>query len=267
VSLISSADATTLTRCCPMTQCFQCDKQFEPDGTSGDLCFECASKVRSELGLTFQLRQTWGRWRTHPTRFPLVTLFLISVMVGIYLFTVRGPIATDALESMLEMDTWKILHGQVWRLVTASFLHLRLDHLIGNVVCLLVVGPLAEALFGHLSLLILWLATGTAGSVAQLLGHAHPVTGYGASTAAYGLLGALLIAYLFRQVPLSKRSRFTRASFLAAFTMINLFGEWFLLRRLTPAHVGGLVSGLLLALVVPLRAARMSPVPSHSPQG
>lgn len=246
-----------------MASCFECAQQFQPDGTSGDLCPDCALKARSELGLPFQLRQLWSRWRTQPTRFPVVTLFLIGIMIAVYSLTSRGPAERDTIESMLAMDTWKVLHGEVWRLVTASFLHFRLEHLIGNLVCLCVVGPLAEALFGHLKLLLLWLATGTMGSVVQLLPHHHhPIIGYGASASASGLLGVLLIVYLIGQVPLSKKSRLVRVFLIVALTTVDFGGEWFLMRRPNSAHIGGLIAGLLLALVVPLRSAKAAESPT-----
>lgn len=241
-----------------MTQCFECDRQLKPDGSSGDLCPDCASKIRSELTLSFQLRRAWDRWHTWSPRFPVVTPMMIAIIATIYWFATQDSVSRDTFEAMLSMQTTQVLHGQVWRLVTASFLHLRPQHLIGSLIPLCVLGSLAEKLFGPSRFLLLWLATGTAGSIAELLGYRRAVFSYGSSTVEYGLLGVLLTVYLFKQKPASK-VHIALIGLLAAYTGAGFFVDWFFFHRIIPGHVGGLATGLMLAWIVPLKSVSKLP--------
>jgi membrane associated rhomboid family serine protease len=179
----------------------------------------------------------------------VVSPLLIGIMVAIYWFVAGDSASRDTLA----MQTDKVFHGQVWRLVTASFLHLRLQHLVGNVIPLCILSSLGEKLFGPSRLLFLWLATGTAGSITELLGFRRPVFSYGASTVEYGLLGVLLTVYLFKRRPVSKIGA-ALVALLVTYTTAGFLVDWFIFHRVILGHIGGLVSGLLLAWIVPLKA-------------
>ena len=57
-----------------------------------------------------------------------------------------------------------LLNGEWWRLLTACFVHIGALHLIGNMFALAMMGPLAELLWGRGRLLLIYLASGLAGS-------------------------------------------------------------------------------------------------------
>lgn len=238
-----------------VTQCFECGKEFAPDGISGDLCPQCASNARAELTLSFEFTQIWNRCRKWSPAFPVITPLMMAIMVAIYWYVARDPARRNDLEAMLAMETPKVLHDQVWRLVTSNFLHIRLQHLEGNLISLSVLGSLTEMLFGPSRLLLIWLATGTAGSIAELLGYNRAVISYGASTVEYGLLGVLLSVYLFRQVGSSK-TRIAMVVSLVTWTLAGLLGDALLRHKVIPGHIGGLIAGLLLPVVVSLKSER-----------
>jgi rhomboid protease GluP len=179
---------------------------------------------------------------------------MITIIATVYWIAAHDPASRDSLEAMLSMQREQVLHGQVWRLVTASFLHHRLPHLVGNLMALCVLGPLAERLFRPSDFLLPWLATGTAGSIAELVGYRRPVISYGSSTVEYGLLGVLLTVYLFKQKPVSK-VRIALIGLLAAYTGAGFIVDWFIFHRVIPGHIGGLAAGLMLAWIVPLKSA------------
>ncbi|HSS03216.1 MAG TPA: rhomboid family intramembrane serine protease [Kofleriaceae bacterium] len=82
--------------------------------------------------------------------------------------------------------------GEWWRLISCLFLHCGTVHLVVNAVVLMIVGWLAEELFGSVRVVALFAVAGIAGAVASYL--ATPGgTSVGASGAIFGLLGAVFL--------------------------------------------------------------------------
>ena len=237
-----------------MAECLQCGKQLGGDKPSGDFCFECASKIRFEMSLGSQVKRVWIQLRRQLTPLPLATFLLIAVNVIVY-----GVIASQtttgrggALHSMLEMNGRRVIHGEWWRLLTSAFLQVEFPHLISNVLVLLPLGWMAERLFGRLGLTVVWLAAGTAGSVAELLVRGPRIISLGSSGALFGLMGALLGVHLLGRPTISRRSRYSWLATLAIVIALNFLGEWVILGGLNPMHCGGLIMGLALGFILPI---------------
>jgi rhomboid protease GluP len=235
-------------------QCAGCGRQIDADTLSGDFCSECAAKLRSELALSFQFNQIWIQIRERAARLPIATLFLVSINVAVYCLvaTNSASMPGPALSLVLEMRGAGAIQGQWWRLFTSTFLHLWLVHLVSNVVFLLFFGSMVESLFGHLRLLLLWMACGIGGSIAELAFLKPNGVALGASGVVYGLIGALLSVYGFKRRLLTARGRYLRMGILIFLVAIGLDGDWYVRSRFVPAHVGGLLAGFLFALVIPL---------------
>jgi len=141
--------------------------------------------------------------------------------------------------------------GEVWRLLTAGFLHANLVHLGVNMFSLWVLGRPLEAALGRVRFIGLYLA-GLLGSsaVAYLLTPPN-VAVVGASGAIFALLGALFV--LGRRLGLDTRS-------LTGLLVINLVISFAVPGISWQAHVGGLVSGALVAAGLSLAARRRTPV-------
>jgi rhomboid protease GluP len=235
-------------------QCAGCGTQIDNNTLSGDFCSECADKVRSELALSFQFNQIWVQIREGLTRLPIVTFLLVSINVAVYCLVninsdwTPGP----SLSLVLEMRGISAIQGQWWRLLTSAFLHLNFGHLSSNVVFLLFLGWMAESLFGHLRLLVLWTACGIGASIAALAFLRPNSVSLGASGVVYGLIGALLCVHVFKQRLHPARFRYLKIVLLICLLVILLDGDWYFLGRFVPAHVGGLLTGFLFAFVIPL---------------
>jgi rhomboid protease GluP len=227
--------------------CMQCGRQIDTPALSGEFCSECAATIRSELTLSFQVKQFWTRLSEWLAYLPVVTLFLVAVNVAVYCFIEanvylgRGP----TFVAVLEMHGASVIHGQWWRLLTYAFIHLKLLHLISNAVLLCLLGWVAESIFGHAKLLLLWIISAMAGSIALLFSRDLESTSYGASGVVYGLVGGLLYVYLSKQAILTSRARHRRIVLLVFFVGINFLGEWYVFRGPNPGHVGGLLAGLV----------------------
>lgn len=149
------------------------------------------------------------------------------------------------------------LGGQWYRLLSSTFVHVGLVHLLFNMYVLQDAGRVVERLLGHSSFLVLYLLAGLGGALLSTT--AQPtIVSAGASGAVFGVYGGLF-GFLLRQrraLPQATLRRFFRTG--GMFLACNVaFG--FLVEGIDVfAHVGGLItgfgSGLLLA--TPLRRER-----------
>lgn len=137
--------------------------------------------------------------------------------------------------------------GQWWRLAAAMFLHFGPVHLLCNMVSLYNLGPSLETAFGPFRCLLLYLLSGLAGNLLTWLRDLRiprPAVSAGASGAIFGLLGAYLA---FALLPSTRPfvDVFSTLSILA----LNLAYGFSAKSINMAAHLGGLLSGLLLALL------------------
>ena len=153
-----------------------------------------------------------------------------------------------------------------WRLVTPIFIHVNLPHLLVNMYSLWMIGPYVEKLYGSAKFVVFWVVTGVAGVVASYLTvRPDMVSGLvgsfvfkvrddpsaGASGALFGLIGVLFVFGIKFRRELPEGFKRAFGTGLLPLIFINLF-IGFTLRGFidNAAHLGGLVSGAALALVV-----------------
>ncbi|MCA1606678.1 MAG: rhomboid family intramembrane serine protease, partial [Acidobacteria bacterium] len=156
-----------------------------------------------------------------------------------------------------------------WRFITPMFLHVNFLHLMVNMYSLWIVGPYVEKLYGSARFVAFWVLTGVAGVVASYLTvrpnlAVGPFARFvfktadnpsaGASGALFGLVGVLFVFGIKFRRELPEGFRRAFGTGLLPMIMLNLFigymGRGFIDNA---AHLGGLVSGALLALVVDYR--------------
>ncbi len=141
--------------------------------------------------------------------------------------------------------------GEWWRAVTAIFLHIGVRHLIGNMALLMVFGGLSLHIWGPGRLLFIYVMSGVFGNWAGFLFGSATALKAGASGAILGLLGALAGARLLHLRSPQHRSRFKSWHVLAM--LIAFYGFVVGVRPSSDhvAHLGGLLSGGLIAVLLP----------------
>ncbi len=154
-------------------------------------------------------------------------------------------------------DVQSVGRGEVWRLCASVFLHADLLHIFLNMLALFGLGRLCEAVYGPSRFLALFVLTGLAGALLSWAGRA-PMLGdadvasmsVGASGAVFGLMGAgVVYGRRFRKVlPEPMRQIFWKG--LMPWIVLNIFIGITLPRIDNLGHMGGLISGALLALVL-----------------
>jgi rhomboid protease GluP len=191
-------------------------------------------------------------------RQPWVSYALVLVNVAVWLLTLASGAALMQAPAD-QMLGWggnaasEVQRGQWWRLLTAVFLHSGLMHLAMNMAALLCTGPTVERVYGSRRFLLLYLGAGLAGSALSLHFSAQHSTAVGASGAVFGVAGALLVAALqHRRFLPTMLSFYTLGGIgmLLLDAMLRGFGSE---RVDNAAHIGGLLAGCLLALILPER--------------
>ena len=128
--------------------------------------------------------------------------------------------------------------------MSATLLHGSLDHLVGNAIALFILGMVCEHAFGRGQFVVLYVASGLAGSLVSLM--TSPGPSVGASGAIFGLQGAAIVLFRTQRDRLLLRDR--RVGFvLLIWAIYTIAGG-----LLTPlidngAHVGGALGGTLVA--------------------
>ena len=185
-----------------------------------------------------------------PQQYFLVTnlLLAINIVVFVVMLLKHVPLMSATSDQIVH---WGgnfgplTMGGQPWRLLTNIFVHIGLPHIVANMWALVVLGRLAESLYGRGSFLAIYLLSGLTGSVASLLWNPMGVSA-GASGALFGLAGALIATLYAGKLPLPKhviRPILWSLLFWAAFDLA--YGFW-KTGVDNAAHVGGFVAGLTL---------------------
>jgi membrane associated rhomboid family serine protease len=159
---------------------------------------------------------------------------------------------------------------QWWRFITPMFVHVNLPHVLVNMYSLWIVGPYVEKLYGSAKFTVFWVLTGIAGVAASYFTVVGPAThvgalgrfilktqdvpSAGASGALFGLVGVLFVFGIKFRRELPEGFKRAFGTGMLPIIFLNLFigylGRGFIDNA---AHLGGLLSGAALALVVQYR--------------
>lgn len=186
-------------------------------------------------------------------RYPPVTiLLLVAIGAGFVLETLAGGSTDQRVLVGLGANYGPLVwgEGQWWRLLTSVFLHIGFAHLLVNGWALFQLGTLFENWLGSLQMLLVFLVSGVAGSLASMLWHQDAATvSAGASGAIFGLIGALITFLLRRHDLLSPAGRSVLGQ-LVLWAGINVVFGLSVPGIDNAAHFGGAAAGLLCGLVV-----------------
>jgi rhomboid protease GluP len=174
---------------------------------------------------------------------------LVLAVTGIISFV---AFSSQDLYLQMAMISEAVRQGELYRLVSVTLVHGGYLHLLLNLYALYIVGPLVESIWGKWLFLAFYVLCAIAGSTASFLfGVGASV---GASGAIFGLVGVILAGTRAHHPMLDRRARAIVPQ-LGMFVVINLvFG--FVATGAggnidNAAHIGGLLAGLWLGLVVP----------------
>jgi membrane associated rhomboid family serine protease len=183
-------------------------------------------------------------------RMNAVTLALIGINVAVYLAELAIGGSVDGLNNWIYDHGALVMtgiysngtlagvaHGEWWRLVTAAFLHYGPLHLAINMYSLYFAGTLLEHVIGRWRFVLLYLASGVAGSAGALWLSPNAIT-VGASGAIFGILGGLFVLERSRHIATGGQ--------VAGLIVLNLIFTFAVSNISVGGHLGGLVAGVAL---------------------
>jgi rhomboid protease GluP len=197
------------------------------------------------------------------------TYLLLGINCAVYLWMVLTGVSPSepTVGNLIHFGAAQatlILHGQWYRLITATFVHVGLLHIATNMWCLWNLGLLGEPLLGPFGLVAVYFLTGIAGNLLSLFINVltrDNSVGAGASGAVFGIAGILIVLLSNKKLPIPwselKRLRKSVIWFAAINLLIGGATLFVPVVRIDNfAHLGGFLSGL--ALGVPLLARMTS---------
>ena len=232
-----------------MTICSNCGRELPDSGQPDRQCPECrallAARAQGQVAPTRRSRAL--------ERMPITTAIIAVNLLVFAAMTLSG--VSPATPQVGQLIHWGANYGrdtlsaQPWRLLTANYVHIGILHIALNMWCLWNLGALAEQVFDRWTYFLTYTACGIAGSITSLWWHPLGV-GAGASGAIFGLAGALIAALYLGRLPIPRRALQPTLKSLLAFAGYNLVFGTVIPAIDNSAHLGGLVSGLILGTVL-----------------
>ena len=219
----------------------------------GMRCPECSrQRTRVKTGATLSRSET-----------PIVTYVIMGICVALQVGQMAsGGGATGSFGSSTVIQNYALFgpavaDGEVYRLVTAGFLHAGLFHLLVNMYSLWILGTLLEPAIGRVQYLLIYFVSLLAGSFGALLVTPNAPT-VGASGAIFGLMGAGVVILRHRGID-------PMQSGLPLWIGINLVFSFAVAGISVGGHIGGLVGGVAAAILLFEVPDRIRNLPSVVP--
>lgn len=179
----------------------------------------------------------WIELLQSPTLIISAILVLVYIILSILAGSFTNPLQSDIVYLLMQCDNPAPIFP--WTLITAIFLHANLIHIISNLFFLILFGFILEEQVTKSQWIATFFITGLTGSISfvavdfagyYLTGVPNPSSldcAVGASGAVYGIMG-------------------TAVGLRVVLLLIFLLGLDIFAGGGTPAHLGGLVAGLIL---------------------
>jgi membrane associated rhomboid family serine protease len=209
----------------------------------GIRCPDHSNVGAAKPSATRTVRQVKGSILGHPAP---VTAALVAINVVVYLITVvqggglNQPGGKLYAKGVL-VGVW-VGQGDYWRLFTVMFLHGGVLHIAFNMFALWWLGSIVEQLIGPFRFLLVYVASGLAGSAGALIVSGLYTPTVGASGAIFGIMGALLVLEYMQTGSLAGPAM--------SMIVLNLVISVTIPGISLGGHVGGLIGGIVSTLAL-----------------
>lgn len=174
----------------------------------------------------------------------IILLNLVMYVISSMLSGNPFVMDTNVLNILGAKNNELIMAGQYYRFITCMFLHGNLIHIASNMYSLYCVGYMVEEVYGRAKYIFIYFLSGVISSYVSFL--FSDAISVGASGAIFGVLGAALV-FSFRY-----KNRIGKALFIniIAVTALNVFIGLSMTNIDNFAHVGGLISGIIISAII-----------------
>jgi rhomboid protease GluP len=177
-----------------------------------------------------------------------VTWCLATVIVALYIicfFIFPDQLLIQSAEAIfyLSQINERILGGEIYRLITAMFLHANVVHLASNLLFLLIFASRLEEIQRGITVFAVFIGSGLIGNILTLALVFLEINfvSLGSSGAIFGLLGALL--YLLQGK--NKHERRKMYYFIGIFLIITIGQDTNVI-----SHIGGFIGGYFIMKII-----------------
>jgi len=200
-------------------------------------------KLTEDINVTNE-RKNKRMEKIFSTKKPIITYALIAICMAMFIISGFG---TDIVKLIRYGANYGVLvkEGEIFRLVTAMFLHAGIFHIFFNLYSLYIIGPRVEDFYGKWKFLFIYLFSGISGGMLSIVMNGNVVT-VGASGAIFGLFGALIYMGYNHRGYLGAMVK----SQIVPIVIYNLFLGFFLDGIDMWGHIGGLIGGLIMSYIV-----------------
>jgi rhomboid protease GluP len=254
-----------------MANCIRCGRQLAGFTLGKKICPWCVQHEAAQRGEIVDdarqpvMRNPWVRRGES-------TIGLTQIIFGINAAVFLGmALSSSSIMNFpgQELVRWGAnvgaltISGEWWRLLSNVFVHGGLMHIAFNMWCLWNLGALAESLYGRWTYAVIYLICGVGASLASAAWHPY-VPSVGASGAIFGLAGALLAAFKLGEFSVPRAALSGTLRSLGAFVVYNLIFGFALPGIDNAAHIGGLITGLIVGALIALLAPRQEQAPRRA---
>ena len=171
---------------------------------------------------------------------PIVTGIILGILALVFLYSLTEPFIV--LRFGVSRDF--VREGEYYRLLTGTFVHVSIIHLLCNSYALFTIGKMVEGYYGKIKYILIYLFSALTGSLLSIAMNSN--LSIGASGAIFGLLGSLLyFGYHYRVYFGNVLIRQ-----IAPVIILNLCIGFMLPDIDNFAHIGGLIGGFLISKAV-----------------
>ncbi|MDD4187804.1 MAG: rhomboid family intramembrane serine protease [Bacilli bacterium] len=170
----------------------------------------------------------------------VVTKVLIAINISMFILTILFPI----FQSLFILSPSAVKTGEIWRLITAAFLHGDFIHLLVNMYSLNIIGTQIETFLGRSKYLAIYLGSAITGSLLSCV--ITNSLSLGASGAIFGLLGSIAYFGYHYRIYLGSVLK----SQILPVIVINLLIGFMMPFIDNAGHIGGLFGGLFITMAL-----------------
>ncbi len=177
-----------------------------------------------------------------------ITLILMFINL-LFFIAFNILLAPDYLYYIVQINIRVIENHELYRLITAMFLHADGIHSFSNMVALLIFGAVVELTYSKIEFLLIYFVSGFVGNLFSLFLLSPYTISLGASGAIFGLIGAAFIVIALDE---DKTLIYLGLIYIAYFLLMSFrpnINLW--------AHLFGLIGGLSLGYLFGVKKKRL----------
>jgi rhomboid protease GluP len=244
-----------------MANCIRCGRQLSGFTFGKKICPWCVQHEAYQRGeLADDARQPVMRtpWARRSESIVGLTQIIFGINAAVFLgMALAGSTIMEF--STAESIRWGAnagaltFSGEWWRLLTNIFIHGGIIHIAFNMWCLWNLGQLCESLYGRWTYAAVYLICGVGASLTSAAWNPYRAS-VGASGAIFGLAGALIAAFKLGEFSVPREALSGTLRSLGAFVVYNLVFGFALPGIDNTAHIGGLITGLIMGALIAVLA-------------